>query len=1095
LETHTIQSSGVLTERSVKQLCGQSSFTKGKALLRTGKVELQTGPAEQGAYSAVVQDKERFHVTIQIEPDAHVQASCSCPPLLSYTLHCKHIAAVLLAVMQEDAVTRGKDTSAQAENPEIDAYSAPDNRLADRLVELFTDKPVRPTSGKLPHDDRTTLATTIRCRVVTLGGTQNPVFGIELKAGLARGHSVGNIRSFLDCVERRQPYPLSRSFSYDPELHRFDPKTDAVIGQLLAINRDEGMQQTALLPHRANDERTMLIPPTMWKSLLSSLTEAPSAELLVNEKVYEGIGLSNDLLPVQFELDRYSGTEDRFVLAAHGINDITIMEAYGIVIAEGRLRQLQADSIRQLSGLKRMVDASREGFIPVPSRQMESFMSRVVPGLMKFGTVKIDSRISDSILRAPLKARLYLDRVRSRLLAGLEFQYGELVINPLDDTSSSRSTGRILLRDGERESAILDLMELSGFIRTEGSYFTDDEDTEYEFMIRIVPQLEKHLHVYASSAVKERIFVPPVPPRISVELEERTDWLDIKFSLDGVPESEIRKLVASLEEKRKFYRLPSGALMPLESAELQAILQFVNETGIRAHDWKGTSVRLPAARALHLIDRPLQAAEHAVKLGKSFRRLLDNMRNPDNLDFPVPDRLDPVLRDYQKLGYQWMKTLAFYRFGGILADDMGLGKTVQSIAFLTSVLEQIRQEQQPALIVCPASLMYNWLSELKKFAPEIRTVIVEGAKSERAKRLKRTHDADVFITSYPLLRRDTETYVTQTFHTLLLDEAQMFKNYTTQTAQSVKEVTAHYRFALTGTPMENRLEELWSIYDAVFPGLFPDRKAFGDLPRETIARRIRPFLLRRLKSDVLRELPEKIETLQSSELLADQKKLYAAYLAKLRKEALKHLDDGSFGRSRIKILAGLTRLRQIICHPALFVEGYTGSSAKFEQLLDIVSECRSAGKRALVFSQFTEMLGLIRRELGLRGVSYFYLDGQTPAPERVELCSRFNEGERDLFLLSLKAGGTGLNLTGADTVILYDMWWNPAVEEQAADRAHRIGQKNVVQVIRLVANGTLEDKMYELQQKKKSLIDQVIGPGEESLSALTEQDIRELLMI
>lgn len=445
------------------------------------------------------------------------------------------------------------------------------------------------------------------------------------------------------------------------------------------------------------------------------------------------------------------------------------------------------------------------------------------------------------------------------------------------------------------------------------------------------------------------------------------------------------------------------------------------------------------------------------------------MRNPENLDFPVPEPLAPVLRDYQQYGFQWLKTLAHYRFGGILADDMGLGKTLQSIAFLLSELPDIRQSGLPALIVAPASLTYNWLNELKKFTPEIKAVIADGTLTERGRILKNTAKADVIITSYPLLRRDVQLYAKKSFHTLILDEAQTIKNHTTQTAQAVMALQARHRFALTGTPVENALEDLWSIFGTVFPGLFPGKKAFHDLPRETVAKRSRPFLLRRLKRDVLKELPEKIESVQACELLPEQKKLYVAYLARLKKEALKHLTEDGFGNNhRIKILAGLTRLRQLCCHPALFVDGYEGSSAKFEQLFEILEECRSSGKRVLVFSQFTEMLGLIGRELGYLGIPYFYLDGQTPVPQRVELCNKFNEGERELFLISLKAGGTGLNLTGADTVILYDLWWNPAVEQQAADRAHRIGQKNVVQIIRLVTQGTVEDKMYELQQKKKA---------------------------
>ncbi|BFH68241.1 hypothetical protein J27TS7_30900 [Paenibacillus dendritiformis] len=442
-----------------------------------------------------------------------------------------------------------------------------------------------------------------------------------------------------------------------------------------------------------------------------------------------------------------------------------------------------------------------------------------------------------------------------------------------------------------------------------------------------------------------------------------------------------------------------------------------------------------------------------------------------------------------------MKTLAHYRFGGILADEMGLGKTIQSIAFVLSALPEIREAGMPALIVSPASLMYNWRNELNRFAPELRVAMADGTKEERSRLVRDASRSDVIITSYPLLRQDIGQMAGTMFHTLILDEAQAFKNYATLTAQAVKAIQARHRFALTGTPVENRLEELWSICDVIYPGLFPGRREFNELSREAVARRVRPFLLRRMKSDVLKELPEKIESLQASQLLPEQKKLYVAYLAELRQETVKHLSTGGFRKNRIKILAGLTRLRQICCHPALFVEGYDGSSAKFEQLLDMIAECRSTGRRMLVFSQFTEMLGLIARELGKQGVPHFYLDGQTPARERVELCARFNRGERDLFLLSLKAGGTGLNLTGADTIILYDLWWNPAVEQQAADRAHRIGQKNVVQVIRLVTQGTIEEKMHELQQKKMNLIQEVLEPTQEGLSAITEEEIRELLMI
>ena len=399
------------------------------------------------------------------------------------------------------------------------------------------------------------------------------------------------------------------------------------------------------------------------------------------------------------------------------------------------------------------------------------------------------------------------------------------------------------------------------------------------------------------------------------------------------------------------------------------------------------------------------------------------------------------------------------------------------------------------LIVCPSSLTYNWLSEFTKFAPDIQAVVVDGDKTERSKLLKEMKDVDVVITSYPLLRKDIKSFEKEDFHTVFFDEAQAFKNPVTQTARAAKKIKAAHRFALTGTPIENSLEELWSLFHVVFPELFMGLKEYSNLSRKQISRRIRPFLLRRMKEDVLAELPEKIESLESMELLPDQKKLYGAYLAKLRHDTLKHLDKDTLRKNRIRILAGLTRLRQICCHPALFVDGYKGSSAKYEQLMRIVEESKHSGRRVLIFSQFTKMLQIIGRDLAMKGQPFFYLDGQTPSKERVEICNRFNAGERDIFLISLKAGGTGLNLTGADTVILYDLWWNPAVEEQAADRAHRMGQKNDVQVIKLIARGTIEEKMNELQEKKRHLIEEIIDPGDKSSSALTEEDIREILMI
>ncbi|MED4581942.1 DEAD/DEAH box helicase [Brevibacillus choshinensis] len=1081
-----------LTHRLIQQRCGKISYEKGKAYNRAGKVTFTDYNPYISSYQAQVKGIVSDQVTVEWDEDG-METTCTCPSLQSYDQDCQHVAAVLIAILELELDGRSPVIARSGEPSRAERTdSAFEKQLATNLLGLFAETSVK--TGRTRFDARTPLEVEIICKLVTYG-YQKHMFGIELKIGSKRRYIVKKIKDFLERIEQGKPYEFTSHFRYDPTLHYFQKEDEFVLKQLIEILQNEKMYRETShrtsIHNRDSETRTLLVPPISWGKLMESLLRAPSITFELENGTFEGITVSEEPLPLCFSFDQ--GSSDSYRMEIKGLEHVTVMEPYGVAVSNGKLHKLSPEMGYRLSELKSMLAASRKHDIQISQDQMEPFMVQVVPELVKVGSVAIAPSVSSRLVRTQLQARLYLDRIRDRLIAGLEFQYGDIVFNPLEDSSQSRGTDLIVVRDGERERQILELMEQSAFAQTEAGYYMEDEESEYEFLYRMVPQLEKLIKVYATNAVKVRLHTVTTPPKIRVDVDERTNWLDFTFDIDGIPETEIRALLKSLEEKRKYYLLPNGAMLPLESAEYQDIQRFMGEMGIHGKDIQGSQLRLPIARGLTMMDTDNRST--AIAVGKSFRRLLENVRNPDNLDFPVPESLVNVLRDYQVYGYQWLKTLAHYHFGGILADDMGLGKTVQSIAFLVSVLPEIRERKQPALIVSPASLIYNWRSELKKFAPQIRAVIADGTKSERTQTLKEAAQVDVIITSYPLLRRDFATYAKDSYHSLFLDEAQAFKNHTTQTAQAVKGIQAAYRFALTGTPVENGLDELWSIYDAVFPGLFPARKAFHDLSREQVAKRVRPFLLRRLKTDVLRELPEKIETLQATVLLPEQKKLYVAYLAKLQQETMKHLDKETFQKNRIKILAGLTRLRQLCCHPALFVEDYEGSSAKFEQLMEILEDCRNAGKRVLLFSQFTEMLGIIGRELGYEGIPFFYLDGDTPAASRVELCNRFNEGERNLFLLSLKAGGTGLNLTGADTVILYDLWWNPAVEQQAADRAHRIGQKNVVQVIRLVAEGTVEEKMFELQQKKKNLIQEVIQPGQEALSSLTEQDIRELLMI
>ncbi|MBM7651530.1 DEAD/DEAH box helicase [Neobacillus cucumis] len=1055
-----------VNQKIIKELCGTVSFKKGEAFFRSNKVTFQQFGPER--YKAEVSGTENFHVVIEKGNHERFHSHCSCPKLVSFQKDCQHIAAVLVAIY---------DFQSSGTSP-IGTEAANRGALAADMLNIFQNKPSRPSRHQHYFENRAVLDLEFIVKVIDEKHGHSSL-GMELWIDQTK---VNNIMGFLEGIQHGHSSRVSSTFLFDPSLHCFQPGADLVIQQLILFTHDRADSSPL------NGKSLLLIPPSSWKQLQPLLLKAPLVKIEYGGSIFDRLQVTEELPPLKFEF--LEDNSNGYWLKVKGLSRMVVLDVYGSVLTDGKIINLNTNDFRHLAEIKQLLDASGTNQLFIPQEQIELFFEKVEPGLKRLGHVHLSPSLAKKLIQTPLTAKLYLDRVKNRLLAGLEFHYDNVVINPVEDNPVS--AGVRMIRDEEKEKQIIDLIEGSSFIKTESGYFLHNEELEYEFLYHVVPKLQKLVQIYATTAIRNRIFRGTSHPILKVNFKkERTNWLEFKFELNGISQQEIKDVLMALEEKRKFYRLRSGSLLSLEVREFEEIQRFLKEVPVQKDELENI-YKVSILNGLSLLDTLDDS--RVFRTEESFRQFLETLSSPERLSFEVPVSLDAILRDYQKHGYRWMKTLAYYGFGGILADDMGLGKTLQSITFILSELTAIRNRKQPVLIVCPSSLSYNWLNEIMKFAPEIRAVVVDGNQRERHKIQREAMEMDVLISSYPLLRRDIQWYEKQSFHTIFFDEAQAFKNPMTQTARSVKKLKANYRFALTGTPVENSPEELWSIYHVVFPELFKGLKEFSYLTRKKIARRIRPFLLRRMKEDVVSELPNKLESLEVAELLPDQKKLYAAYLAKLREDTLKHLDKETIRKNRIKILAGLTRLRQICCHPSLFVDGYKGSSAKFEMLLKIVEESRLSGRRVLIFSQFTKMLELIGRNLGMMGLPFFYLDGQTPAQERVEICHRFNQGERDFFLISLKAGGTGLNLTGADTVILYDIWWNPAVEDQAADRAHRIGQKNIVQVIKLVTRGTIEEKISELQDKKRNLIEEIIDSStEKDTSLLTEEDIREIL--
>ena len=1040
-----------INEAKIKEACGVTAYKKGKSYFQAGKVILRSISNEHSIVQATVLAGEEFDVKVQDGPKGQIVATCSCPPVGFVKTYCQHVAAVLFA---------------------IEDYQQMDDFLATRMMNLFDNKTKHPTGRHSHFERRKPLDLEFTCHPIE--EEEGYIIEMELGIGTHLFYPIENIEYFFHSLQTDEPYKFGPGFTYSPEVYSFPKETDEVLQLLLKC-------------WRGNQENMILITPSDWEHLLPLLAKAPFVQFNQNGHFYPDIQFSQEL-PISFTFGE--GEQERYELHMKGLTDLLVFPTYHGAYSRGTWYKLPMQDAARLVELKAMVETAEKPMLMIKENQIDDFMNKVIPGLMRLGKVKISDGVSSRLNETPLTVKLFLDRVKNKLLAGVEFHYGHMMVNPSEETEETRIHLPGIRRQRDREQEFLELLIQHSFTQTPGGFLLYDEEAEYQFLYHVLPHLEKWVKVYASTAVKIRVNTGYRGPKIEVEVKERTDWLEFQFDFNEIPQKEIEQLMTAIEEKQKFYRIPGGNLVSLETPEYLALTNFLEEMKYSLEDaLESERVRVPLIKGMQFISSIER--EELVERGEAFAELLTNLQQPHTYEEPVPKTLELVLRDYQKAGFTWLKLLARYQFGGILADDMGLGKTLQSIAFIDSMLSEIKESKQPVLIVSPASLIYNWQNEIEKFTPHIQATVIAGNKSVRQDMWNSVNHVDVVITSYPTLRMDEQLHKEHRFHTMFLDEAQAVKNPDTKTARVVRKVKANHRFALTGTPIENSISELWSIFRIVFPELLPNRREFHDLQRSDIAKRVRPFILRRTKEEVLKELPNKKEKIVYSELQLEQKKLYTAYLAELKHDALKHLKRKDFRKNKVKFLAGLTRLRQLCCHPALFVEDYKGSSAKLEQLIGILKESRLSGRRVLIFSQFTQMLGIIGKQLVREGVPYFYLDGQTPPKERVELCDRFNQGESELFLISLKAGGTGLNLTGADTVILYDLWWNPAVEQQAADRAHRMGQQKEVQVIRMVAKGTIEEKITQLQHKKKSLIDDVIQSGAEGL---TEEDILEVLM-
>lgn len=684
-----------------------------------------------------------------------------------------------------------------------------------------------------------------------------------------------------------------------------------------------------------------------------------------------------------------------------------------------------------------------------------------------------------------IKPELHIYEIGKNIYCDIKVTYGNEKINILKDDKSKDT----ILRNYKKEDKIFMELEKYRFIRRDERLLFIGGDEE---LFDILSNSENNLYSLGNVTFGEGLKHRRIYDYTSIEahLQEKDGYFDFSYGIHNIENSELNSALVAFKQNSRFYKTKNNNFLDFEDEGVKNFFYLIDTLNTNEKIKTGL-IQIEKNKALYLNEKIKSKNLQFIKGYEMLNDIENTLQDINNMYIKVPVKLKATLREYQINGFRWLKRLGTLGFGGILADEMGLGKTIQTIAFLIS------EENKKSIIISPTSLIYNWKAELERFAPSLKIAIVHGEKSERHKLIQNLKNYDVILTTYGTLRMDIQRYEDIIFDSCIIDEAQNIKNHLALNTKVIKEVKAKVRFALTGTPIENNLTELWSIFDFIMPNYLYSKGNFEskfinnrEENLEELKLLIKPFLLRRTKNEVLKELPDKIEKKFIVEMTTAQKAVYKSYIKAVR-DKMKNNSEG-----KIEVFSYLTRLRQICLDPSLVIDEYKGGSGKLKIATEFIEKHIETDGKVLLFSQFTSVLKNIGENLKGKGILYLYLDGKTKPVDRIRLVDEFNNSnEKKVFLISLKAGGTGLNLTSANLVIHFDPWWNPSVENQATDRAHRIGQRNVVQVIKLVAKGTIEEKIILLQENKKDLIDSVITgelTNSDGLGKLTKEELLEI---
>ena len=945
---------------------------------------------------------------------------------------------------------------------------------------------------------------------------------IEFKIGNKKMYKIKNLAEFYTRMMNQEFYRYGEKLQFVHTEDAFEENSQKILNFIMKYAEiikyaNSNSNSNYKYYGKALSETSIIV----GNSAIDDLFDALKGKRIVFQKDYNinEIELTEKQPKIEFKLKKTS--KEQYVI-------IPNIEIYKVNIIKGKKYKYILDDENlyrctkefENSNLK-LLELFRQNYITevkLGKDELTQLFSIIVPKVKNAITLEnISEEELEQYKPKELMVKVFLDFDKNDyLIADVKFCYEEKEFNPLDEKQKNNFP-----RNKIEETKALNIFRQTNFMLDTKNlrFILPDNDKIYDFLTQDINYYRQRFDVFVTDNFRKKQIREPKIGKIGVRIEN--NLLSVDLSNLDINSKELEGIIEKYALKKKYYRLKDGSFLDLQnSKEVEFLEKLATGLDIDYKDLENGEVTLPAYRSLYL-NQLLKGIKGTEVIKNSEYKTMVNQLNKEQLeeDIKVPENLNSILRYYQKTGFKWLKILDDYKFGGILADDMGLGKTIQMLSVIVDYVqnsnqndripgqEEIGNKKKASLVVSPSSLTLNWQNEAAKFTNELKTMVIRGTLPERKRQIEEIDNYDLVITSYDLLKRDIELYKQKnySFRFMIADEAQYLKNSNTQNAKSMKQIKADTKYALTGTPIENSLAELWSIFDFIMPGYLFTYRKFKNMYETPIVKdgdekvleklkmMIEPFILRRNKKEVLTELPDKTVTVLNNEMGEEQRKIYLSYLVQAKQELQEEININGYEKSQIKILAALTRLRQICCHPGLFIEGYKDGSSKLEQCMEIIEDGVMAGHKILLFSSYTSMFEIIEKELNKSNIKYFKLTGSTKVDERIELVDEFNHNpEIGVFLISLKAGGTGLNLIGADMVIHYDPWWNISAENQATDRAYRIGQKNNVQVYKLITKDSFEEKIYEMQQRKAELTDNMLNTQTTFINKLSKEDIMNL---